>query len=85
MPTELPPLPTHRLAHMIAAFRGLARVVDPDPPLDGEDRCHLYFLLMVLTQALEACLHEITSDRAALHAALWQAQDTDPTAEESMP
>jgi hypothetical protein len=85
MSNELPPLPIHRLEHIIAAFRGLARVIDPEPSLDSEDRNNLYFLLMLLTDHLEGCLQELVHDRHALRSALWRAEEAGPGPEETRP
>jgi hypothetical protein len=85
MTQEFPPAPTGRLEHLIAAFRGLARVIDPAPDLDSEDRDHVYFLIMLLTEHLETCLQDIMKEFATLHTALRQAQATPPIPEEPMP
>jgi hypothetical protein len=82
MAHEFPPLPTHRLAHILAALRGLARVIDPDPELDGHDRGNLYFLIMLLTEHLDTCLRDIMHEFRTLHDTLRQAQAAQPAREE---
>ena len=49
-----------RLAHLLAATRGIARALDPDPVMSEQDRVNLYELTMLLAEHLESCLCEIT-------------------------
>jgi hypothetical protein len=78
MAHELPPLPTHRLENIIAAYRGIAGLVDPDSVLNTEDRSNLYFLITLLTEHLDTVMHEFMRHSATLHEALRQAQADRP-------
>lgn len=49
-----------RLAHLLAATRGIARALDPDPVMSEQDRVNLYELTMLLAEHLETCLCELT-------------------------
>ena len=49
-----------RLAHLLAATRGIARALDPDPVMSEHDRVNLYELTNLLVEYLETCLEDIT-------------------------
>ncbi|HSX79789.1 MAG TPA: hypothetical protein VLQ80_14610 [Candidatus Saccharimonadia bacterium] len=60
-------------------------MLDPDTGIDVDDRRNLSLLLRVMSEAQESCLHALLEDRAALHAALQQAQAARPAPEEVLP
>jgi hypothetical protein len=54
-----------RLAHLLAATRGIARALDPDPVMSEHDRVNLYELTNLLVEHLETCLQDFSHLLAA--------------------
>jgi hypothetical protein len=51
--------PVDRLAHLLAAWRGIARALNPDPVISEADRVNLYYLCMLLIEEMERCLDAV--------------------------
>jgi hypothetical protein len=84
MTHELPPSPVHRLEDILASFRALAALASPDVALEVADRSDLYFLITLLVEHLETCLHAIVHQIGDLHDTLRQAQADHPAPEETL-
>jgi hypothetical protein len=67
--------PIDRLADLLAATRGIARALDPDPVFSEQDRVNLYFLTLLLAEQLERCLCSLIHVHASSPSTVTPAQD----------